>query len=301
MRIKNLIRGIVLLPLLAASFCFGQQSVRIGPGDVLNIHVYDTPDLEQTVRVTDSGDVELVLIGIVHVGSLTPTEAAHKIEDSLIAKNVMKYPSVTVNVASYETENVSVVGEVKSPGPVPTTTPRSALDIISLSGGLTDLADRQNIMIRHKAQPGEKAEVAVFKFSNDPQQAIVNDVLVQPGDTVIVPRVGVVYVLGDVARPGGFPIDTPDSQMTILQAVALAGATNHSASPGKARLIRKNADGSYQDIPVQVSNMQKGKAKDIPMMPNDILYIPFSYWKNTLALGAPAILSGAAAAEIYTH
>lgn len=301
MRTRNLIRSIVLLPLLVGSLCFAQESVPIGPGDVLNIHVYDTPDLDQTARVTESGDIQLLLIGVVHVGSMTPTQAAHEIERVLIAKDVMKYPSVTVNVATYETENVSVVGEVKSAGPVPITTPRSALDIISLAGGLTDLADRQNILIRRKVQPGQKAEVDVFKFSNDPQQALLNDVLVRPGDTVIVPRVGIVYVLGDVGRPGGFPMNSPDSKMTVLEAVALAGATNHSASPSNARLIRKMADGSYQDIHLQVSNMQKGKAPDVAMMPNDVLYIPFSYWKNTIVLGAPALVSGATSAEIYAH
>lgn len=268
--------------------------LKLGPGDVVDVHLYDTPEMEQIVRVSDLGNIQLSLIGEVHVGSLTAAEAAREIERILIAKNLMKYPSVTVTVNTYETENVSVSGQVNSPGAVQVTTPRSAIDLITLSGGLTDFADR-HIVVRRK---GEGADLIHFYYSNDPLEAIKNDVQVNPGDTIIVPKVGIVYVLGDVGRPGGFPISSPDSRMTVLDAVALAGATNHTASPAKARLIRRTPDG-YQDIQLELSKMQKGKAPDMDMRPGDVIYVPFSYVKNALALGSSGIVASAVGATIY--
>ena len=281
--------------LIGVPLSFGQALLRIGPGDVVSVHVYDTPEMDQTVRVTETGDTHLALIGDVHLAPLTPQEAAHEIERVLIERKLMRYPSVVVNVTNYETENVSVTGEVNKPGAFQVTAARSVIDIISLSGGLTSLADR-HILIRRK---GTRDAVPFF-FSNDPVEALRNDVAVEPGDTVIVPRVGLVYVLGDVGRPGGFPIDQPDSRMTVLKAIALAGATNHSASPAKARLVRKTPDG-YQDIALQVSDIQKGKSPDVQLQANDVLYIPFSYLKNAVALGSSAIFSTAGTAAIYAH
>jgi polysaccharide export outer membrane protein len=252
--------------------------------------------MEQTVRVAESGNIQLSLIGEVHVASMTTVEAAHQIESILLAKNLMKYPSVTVSVNSYETENVSVSGQVNHAGAVQVTTPRSAIDLITLCGGLTDYADR-HILIRRK---GSNTDTVSFYYSNDPATAIKNDVQVNPGDTVMVPKVGIVYVLGDVGRPGGFPITSPDSRMTVLEAVSLAGATNHTATPSNARLVRKTADG-YQDIHLQISKMQKGKEPDMDMRAGDVIYIPFSYLKNALSLGSSSIFSSAVSAAIYTH
>jgi polysaccharide export outer membrane protein len=295
----GLICSLILPFALIGNFSYAQQpALRIAPGDVLDIRLYDTPEMEQTPRVAVSGDVELALIGKVHVATLTPAEAARAIEDALVAKNIMKHPSVTIIVTAYEAELVAVAGEVNHPGPIQITAPRSAIDLITLSGGLTDLADRHKILIRHK-NPADSP--TIFFFSNDPNEALQNDVMVQPGDTIVVPRCGIVYVLGDVGRPGGFPIDQPDSRMSALKAVTLAGATNHTATPSKARLIRRTAEGGYQEVKVNFSRIQKGTDPDIPLVAGDVLYIPFSYVKNALALGSSSLVTTAAQAAIYTH
>jgi polysaccharide export outer membrane protein len=295
----GVIRILILLPLLGANLSFSQQAaLRIAPGDVINVHVYDTPEMEQSVRVAESGDVELILIGKVHLATLTPVEAARAVEDTLKSRNIMKNPSVLITVTAYEAELVSVGGEVNHPGLQQITAPRSAIDLIALSGGLTDLADRHNILIRRK---GSADNITKFYFSNDPSEALKNDVVVEPGDAIVVPRCGIVYVIGDVGRPGGFPIDEPDSRMSALRAIALAGATNHTATPSNARLIRRAPDGGYQDTRLNFSRIQKGKDPDVALMPGDVIYIPFSYVKNALALGSSTVLSTAAQAAIYTH
>ena len=113
------------------------------------------------------------------------------------------------------------------------------------------------------------------------------------------PKAGIAYVLGDVNRPGGFVMQNNHSQLTVLQAVALAGGTPPSAVPSHAKLIRKTPEGGYQEIAVNFSAMQKGKQSDIVMEPDDILYMPFSYLRN-IASTSSGIVASAASAAIYT-
>jgi polysaccharide export outer membrane protein len=115
---------------------------------------------------------------------------------------------------------------------------------------------------------------------------------------VLVPKASIVYVLGDVGRPGGFPMATNDSRLSVLQAISLAGGTLPSANPAKARLIRKESDGNYVEIDLPLSNMQKGKTGDIQAHADDIIYVPFSYIRN-LGMSLGGIISSASSASIY--
>jgi polysaccharide export outer membrane protein len=281
--------------------CFGglqkhvqAESLLIGPGDQLHIQVFETPDLEQHPRVTDGGDVPLVLLGNVHVAGLTPAQAAASIQQGLVAGNFLRHPQVTVTVDQYATQSVSVLGQVKQPGSFPITAPRSIFDMIAMAGGLTDIADRA-ITIERNSDP--TAKVTYF-FSNNASTAIDNTVMIYPGDKILVPKAGLVYVLGDVKTPGGFVMSNNSSQMTVLQVVAAAGGTNHSAVPSHARLIRKDGATGYTDKPLQLSAMQKGKQSDLPLQPGDIVYVPFSYLRN-LAVQSSGIVASATSASIY--
>lgn len=270
------------------------ESLLIGPGDQLHILVFETPDLEQHPRVTDAGDVPLMLLGNVRVGGLTPAQAAAKIEQGLIAGNFMKHPQVTVTVDQYATQSVAVVGQVKAPGTFPITAPRSIFDMIALAGGLSDVADRSILIERH-SDPTKKVS---FFFSNNAKDAIDDAVMVYPGDKVIVSKAGLVYVLGDVRTPGGYVMGNNSSQLTVLQVVAAAGGTNHSAVPSHARLIRRDGSAGYSDKPLQLSAMQKGKQSDIPLQAGDIVYVPFSYLRN-LAVESSGVVAAATGASIY--
>jgi len=276
--------------LFVATSLFAQkESLLIGPGDELQVQVFDTPELDYSARVTDNGDLPLILGGSVKVASLTPSEAASVIENALIAAKVMYHPQVLVTVQEYATQSVTVSGQVVKPGAYEINTPRSIMDVVALAGGLTDLADRHVTIQR--ADGG--AEEVVF-MSNDSTEDIKRSTLVYPGDRVLVPKVGIIYVLGDVGRPGGYPMTNNESTLTVLQAVALAGGTPSSAVPSRARLIRRAADG-YANIPLQLSAMQKGKKPDLPMQANDIVYVPFSYLRNAAA----GIMASASTAVIY--
>jgi polysaccharide export outer membrane protein len=269
-----------------------QESLLIGPGDGLHVQVLDTPDLEEHARVTDAGELPVILGGNVKVAGLTPEQAARAIEKVLLDGNYLLHPQVLVTVEQYATQNVSVLGEVRAPGPHPIGTPRPVLDVLTMAGGLTEFADRK-ILIEHRGT-GERVPYFV---SNQPGVALDTSVKVYPGDTILVPKAGIVYVLGDVGHPGGYTMTNNEATISLLELVARAGGTTHTAVPSHARLIRKT-DSGYVEMPVQLSAMQKGKRADLPLQAGDIVYVPFSYLLN-FALGANALAASAATAVVY--
>jgi polysaccharide export outer membrane protein len=284
-----------LISLSMAATCFGQsESLLIGPGDMLQVNVIDTPELEQQVRVTDNGTITLAYVGEVHVGGETPAAAAIDIRRGLIKKEVMRDPQVTVRVQEYATQDVTVVGQVKSPGTYSITTPQTILKVLSLAGGLSDLADRQVTIKRHAS-----SNVSTYYVSNDAQKALEGIVMVNPGDVVLVSRAPFVYVMGDVNRPGGYAFATNDSRLTVLQAITMAGSVNKTAVQSHIRLIRSTPQGGQTEIPIQLDAIEKGKQADIALLPNDILYVPFSWWKN-IAMSSGNIAASAAGAAVYT-
>jgi polysaccharide biosynthesis/export protein len=291
---KLLFTSLVLL-LSSVAPCFGQsaESLLIGPGDLISITVFDTPEMNQETRVNDAGVVRLQLIGDLKISGETAAGAAKQIEEALISHNIMKAPQVTVKVKDFATQNVSVLGQVKNPGPYEITTPQTVLKVIAMAGGLNDDADRKITIERHN-QTDQKVE---YYLSNNAGQAVQNAVMVNPGDTVIVPRAPVVYILGDVARPGGYTIATNDSKLTLLQLVAMAGSANKT-SKSNLRVIRKTDDGQ-QEIPVQLAAIQNGKKPDVALQQGDIVYVPFSWMKNT-AMSAANIAASTTGAAIYT-
>ncbi len=271
-----------------------QESLLIGPGDVLHVQVVDAPEMEQHVRVTDNGMIPLVGAGDVKVGGMTVAAAQTAIHDHLIETHYMNHPQVMVTVEQYATETVSVVGEVARPGAYPITTPRTVLDVLSFAGGITNVADRNIMVQRH----GSKDDAVTYFVSNDPKQAVSTQVMVDPGDTVIVPKAGIVYILGDVNRPGGFAMANNQDHMTLLQALALAGGLQHSARQGHARLIRE-AEGKSHEEQLNLGEIQKGKRPNPTLYAGDILYVPFSWAKGLATSMAPNLSGSAATAAIY--
>jgi polysaccharide export outer membrane protein len=269
------------------------ETLLIGPGDMLHIQVFDTPEMEQHARVTDDGNVPLVFLGNVHVAGLTPEGAARTIETQLQQKEYMKHPQVTVAIDQYATQGVLVMGQVKSPGPVQIDTSRPVLDVLGMAGGLTDIASRKVMIERHGT--GERVQYFV---SNNPDEAFDHSVLVHPGDKLLVPKADVAYMLGDVSKPGGYAFTNNKGQITALQMLASAGGTPPTAVPSEARLIRRTADG-FTETHIQLSDMQKGKIADFVLQPDDIIYVPFSYLKN-LAANASQIVAAAGGAAVYT-
>jgi polysaccharide biosynthesis/export protein len=274
--------------------CFAQtESLTIGPGDLLHVKVLEAPELEQSARVTDAGKLTLILGGSVQVAGLTPPEAALALGRVLVEGHYVLTPHVSVTMEQTATQNVTIMGQVRSPGSYPIGTPRPILDVLALAGGLTELADRKLTIQRHATK-----ERITFVVSNSANTALDGSVAVYPGDTVIVSKADVVYILGDVNRPGGIAMVSNDSKLSALQALTLAGGTPPNAVPSHSRLIRKQADGSLVEIPLQLSAMQKGKEPDKQLQADDIIYVPFSYARN-MAVGAGSLVGATSSAAIY--
>ena len=267
------------------------ESLPIGPGDTVHVTFFDEPNLEQRVRVDDAGNISLSLIGSIHVVGLTPSAAAQAIAARYKQGGFLNNPQVQVFVEQYATENVSVLGQVRLPGPVPSPTPRSILDVLALAGGLTDLADR-NVTIQRTN--GERIKVFISNFSDVALEA--SKIIVYPGDIVLVPKAGIVYVLGNVFKPGGYVMQD-ESKITVLQAIAAAGGTATTAGEGGAKLLRHESSGVAVEN-IHLNAMQKGKQPDVLMQNDDIVWVPFSFWRN-IEISTPGILSSAASASIY--
>jgi polysaccharide biosynthesis/export protein len=292
---KHFERALPLLFLLLSAEARPQhESMLIGPGDLLHMLVYDTPEMEQKARVTDAGTVPFNFLGSVKVAGFTPEQAAEQIDKQLIAAGIMQHPQVTIRVEAFATQNISVMGEVQKPGVYEIDTPRKVVDALALASGLTPVADRHISIERF----GSKQKVDYY-YSNTGHAALSEDPMVYPGDSVVVSKAPIVYVLGDVAKPGGYPVNTNDSQMTVLQAVATAGYANHTAAVGKSKLVRKTSSG-VQEIDLPLSAMQKGKVPDVTLQADDVIYVPFSFLRN-IAVNGQGILASATSAAIYPH
>ena len=269
------------------------QRLRIGPGDLIELSVFDVPELAQAVRVSDIGDATFALIGRLHVAGLTTEEAQALIAAKLRDGNFILDPQVSVLIREYSTQGVSVLGEVKKPGVYPVLGTQSLLDIISQAGGTTPLAGSEITIKRDGAE-----QKVTMQFSSDNRGTVLNDLPLHPGDKVIVPRAGLVYVLGDVGRPGGFVMQT-NGKLTILQAVALAEGTTPTSSLNHSKLIRRTAAG-YSEIGVELKQIMEGKESDRELEAEDILFVPSSGSKRMVYRSVPSVLQAATNAAVYT-
>lgn len=301
---KEGLRAIVVtlfaLGLSAAPFATGQQNVdavppalRISAGDLLAVDVFDTPELSAKLRVSEKGDIDIPVAGSTHVGGLTAEEAAANVESLLRDKNILKHPHVEVFIQEYATQGASILGEVKNPGIYPVLGSHSLLDLISAAGGITPTAGKA-VSIIHKNDPEHPT---VVQLDNSPDAAKRAGVAILPGDTIMVSRSGIVYVVGDLAKPGGFLIENND-RLTALQAIALAQGANKTAGLNETRLIRKSSNGP-QETRVQLGKILAGKQGDLRLEDGDILFVPSSKGKAVAYRGLEATVSLLSGLAVY--
>jgi len=267
------------------------QALHIGPGDELEITVFGASDLSQHLRVGSDGTISMPLLGSVHVAGATSAEAEKMISDNLQEKGILNHPQVAVFVKEYTNSEISVVGEVNKPGVYSSLGPHRLLDILQIAGGVTDKA-ASTVTISHNQGGG----VSTVDLSpKDPAAMARNNIELRPGDTIVVPKAGVVYVLGEVNRPGGY-ISNSTVGVSVLQVMAAAGGPTHLAASGKTKMLRRDGNG-VRETPVPLQRLMEGKQPDMPVQPDDILYVPSSKIKSVLSLGA--IITLASQAAVY--
>jgi polysaccharide export outer membrane protein len=271
-----------------AAAIYSPSALLIGPGDELDIAVYGAPDLSEHTRVSGTGNISMALIGDVRVAGLSNSEAEGAIESQLRRNNIVNDPQVSVYVKEYTNSGISVAGEVVKPGFYSILGPHRLFDVLQAAGGPTDRAANK-VVISHRDQK----DAVTFNISKDPAEMASSNVALQPGDTVLVPKAGIVYVLGEVTRPGGYVLNSTGG-VTVLQVVAVAGGPTHLASAGKTRLLRRVQNG-FQEEKIDVTKLLRGKARDVSVRDEDILFIPTSTMKSALNAGTLAATVGTAA------
>ena len=266
----------------------------IGAGDLLQVSEAHSPDTRGPVRVSEAGTVTLTLAGDVQVGGMDETAAAHAIERALIERGMLLHPQVTVLVTSYAGQDVSILGEVARPGIYTYTVHHCLLDLISTASGLTANAGRL-VTIVHRNDPKTFRPVVLDPTGAD--TTTDHNPELMPGDTVQVSRAGLVYVVGDVVRPGGFPVD-PVQTTTVVQALSLAWGPAQNAALTKGMLIRQQ-QGSRTITTLNLKRMLRGLDPDIPIRDRDILFVPDSMAKNLFNRTIESAIQSAVGVSIY--
>jgi polysaccharide biosynthesis/export protein len=265
--------------------------LKLGGGDLIEVSVYNVPELTTKARVGNSGDIYLPLVDYVHVGDLTVEEAQRLIEKRLGDGGFVRSPHVTVFVDESASQGVTLLGEVARPGIYPDVGDHKLYQIISQAGGFTQSAARKVSISRRNL-----AQTINLDLPRNLADDLTNNVEVLPGDTILVPRAPIIYVVGDVGRPSGLLVD--NGTLTVLQAIALAGGANKTAKMGGVRIIHKGPTGmTEREVPLK--KMLEAKAPDITLQADDILFVPVSGGKILAASTFNAALSMATAVSIY--
>jgi polysaccharide export outer membrane protein len=270
------------------------SKLRIQPGFLLSVQVFDEADMSGQFRVGPGGNVLLPLVGAVHVAGDTLFQAQTAIETALKTGGILKQPQVTLDVAEYAPTLVTVLGDVNQPGRLQMLAPHTLLDVVALAGGETEFAGGV-IKLRH--EENGKTVVTSYAYGRNSDGSAIADVMVHDGDTVIVPRAGIVYVLGQVTRPGGFLMQE-DGKLNAAQAISMAWGTTLLASTKHVLIIRPKPDGTFVRFELNYRDMVKGKVAPPQLKAQDIIYVPNSKLKTAFT-DMQSVLAAASTAAIY--
>ncbi|HEV2706293.1 MAG TPA: polysaccharide biosynthesis/export family protein [Pyrinomonadaceae bacterium] len=299
--------GVLMLLLAASSVCAAQvsrertvttaaveagvragESYRLGPGDVLEVRVFNRPQLSrEAVRVEGDGTIRMPLIeGAIRAACLTEAELSQE-----IARRYLKYlknPQVDIFLKEFNSTPVAVLGAVTTPGRFQLQRRVSLLELLSFAGGPSERAGR-NVQIVHSgpqlacgtsataaseeaAQTASEATaVSSFKLSETLQGDPAANPYIRPGDIVTVTEAEQAYVVGNVLKPSMIPLK---ETVTVSQAIAMAGGTLPDTQSERVRIVRQVAGGSKSEILVDLKAISKRRAEDVALQPNDIIEVP---------------------------
>lgn len=285
--------------------------VRIRPGDVIAIATYGAPELTTTtstsvdapgspsssdvngLKVGAQGEIVLPYLGVVKVAGMTPPEAALYLEKELKDKGILVDPQVSVSLVDSPTRVITVLGEVQKPAPVPAFGQLRLLDAIAACGGFTPLASH-TLTVR---RPGESTPITVI-LGTDPKSTDETNIPLMAGDTVIVPKVGNVFVIGQVKTPSAIPLSS-NAPITVMRAIAMAGGVNFGAALSRVVIIRKTPDDQHVEIQLDLKKVMQGKEKDVALLSDDVLLVPANGFKTGMAAGGAGVGAGIASGLVY--
>lgn len=243
----------------------------IGPRDLLEIKVFELPEFDHTVRVSENGTITLPLIGNVEVWGLTKEKLEKKLA-SLLDKYV-KNAQVSVFIKEYQSSRVAIIGAVEKPGMYELVGRQTLLQMISQAGGFKENAANEIYVLREGAD-GNTASIAI-----DLEDLLLNgnqklNIPIQPNDVINVPvdKLIIIYVFGEVRNPGALQVKR-SQKITLLKAIAQAGGLTENASKRGITIKRKDVNGKEVNIKVNLNDIIKGKTKDIPLKEGDVIIV----------------------------
>lgn len=257
---------------------------RVGIDDVLAVTVLQAPELNTSARVSQQGKISLPLIGEIAVVGQTAREIAVAVEARLREKYI-RQPEVSVQITDTQSHGVSVIGAVKKPGVVQIRGTKTLLEVLSLAEGIADDVG-EDIVVVHAPDAndaGGKSTTIKVKSLYEAGDAASN-IAIDPGDVIKVQQAPMVYVVGEVKKPGAFPVRGGD-RLTVLRALALGEGLAPTASKDSAVILRGGASGGRTEVPIRLTQIFKSKQPDVELQPNDVLFVPVSGGK-AVARGA---------------
>jgi polysaccharide export outer membrane protein len=232
----------------------------LGPGDAIKIQVFQNTDLTLETRVSEAGTITYPLIGAVQIGGLSIAKAEARIAQLLEEGGFIVKPQVTVLVTQIRGNEVSALGMFNHPGRFPLETTHMKLsDVIALAGGIMPTGSDSVFLVGVRAGRPFHREIDVPSMLSVPGGG--DDPLVQAGDVVYVHRAPLVYIYGEVQRPGSFRLER---NMTVMMALANGGGLTPRGTQRHVRLHRVAADGQIQEIEPKL---------DDRLQPDDVVFV----------------------------
>lgn len=262
------------------------QDYIIGPDDKLDVRVFEQPEMGGKTRVSGQGFIRLPFVGQIKAAGYTESQLADAIREKLMSQ--LRDPQVSVFVEEHRNQQVSLIGFVRSPNRYEVTHGTRLLTLLAMAGGLADNAGNTAVIIRASSMAADQAEIdprtpmsAGVELA-DLRRLLAGDrsanLLIYPGDVVSIPEADKIYVTGNVGSPGAFPLR---GNLTLSQAVALAGGLKIGSSKSKVLIVRQDAaTGQKTELIADLGQMEKNREEDLALKANDVIYVPSSAAKN---------------------
>lgn len=238
---KRLALWILTALMLCGVGMAGAADVLLGPGDVVRISVYGSPDLALETRVSEAGEITFPLVGAVAIGGLPVSSAEKKIGGLLESGGFLRKAQVNIIVTTLQSQQVSVLGQVNRPGRYPLEGKRSLMDMLAMAGGLAAEGGDTVNLIRKRGGTTTKEVVDIVDMVREGD--FKRDLDLTGNDVVYVERAPRFYIYGEVQRPGAFRLER---SMTVLQALSVGGGLTPRGTERGIRIKRRDAEGKLQ-------------------------------------------------------
>ena len=274
----------------------------LGPDDEVSIRVIESEEIsEEPFRIDPGGDISLPLVGRVRAAGRTPQRLETELTERLRA--FIHEPQVIVRVTQFRSQPVSVIGAVNKPGIHQLEGHKSLIEILSLAGGPRQDAGHTVKITRRREWGPIPLESAAddpsgrFNIAEVSLEAVMEarnpeeNVLIMPNDVISVPRAEMIYVIGGGERSGGFVLHEKEN-ITVLQALALAGGLTRTAAKKNAKILRPaEGDAERTEITINLKDIMAGRSQDVVLERDDILFVPHSGGKRAAQRGLEASIA----------